>query len=131
MYVSLMDYSFIYCIGYTELATSDFHIIIHIYCRFRTVYFNVSSCAYNFYVTVIVGINFKHVLNSEFKSLRALKVAKIFSYLVIYIEHDLCLLSYQLNINSIVCSVCRAITSRLISISLSPIFNIYMYLNFW
>ena len=45
MYVPMI-YSFIYCIEYTEMATSNFHIIIHIHCRFLTLYFNIATCNY-------------------------------------------------------------------------------------
>ena len=79
---------------------------------------------------VIVGINFKHSPNSEPKPLRAINiVAGNFRYLLVYIDHHLCQLSYKLNISSIVCSVCTAITLRVINIPLFPIFNIYI--NFW
>ena len=47
MYVP-MDYSFIYCIEYTEMATINFYIIIHIHCRFLIQYFNVATCTYIF-----------------------------------------------------------------------------------
>ena len=73
--------------------------------------------------------NFKHSLNSESKPLGAIIVAGNFRYLLVYNDHHLCRLSYKLNISSIVCSVCTAITLRVIIIPLFPIFNIYM--NFW
>ena len=74
--------------------------------------------------------NFKHSLNSESKPLGAIIiVAGNFRYLLDYIDHHLCRLSYKLNISSIVCSVCTAITLRVIIIPLFSIFNILM--NFW
>ena len=83
-----------------------------------------------FFARVIVGINFKHSPNSEPKPLGAINiVAGNFRYLLVYIDHHHCRLSYKLNISSIVCSVCTAITLRVIIIPLCPIFNIYI--NFW
>ena len=83
-----------------------------------------------FFARVIVGINIKHSPNSEPKPLGAIIiVAGNFKYLLVYIDHHLCQLSYKLNISSIVCSVCTSITLRVIIIPLFPIFNIYI--NFW
>ena len=83
-----------------------------------------------FFARVIVSINFKYSPNSEPKPLGAIIiVAGNFRYVLVYIDHHLCRLSYKLNISSIICSVCTAITLRVIIIALFPIFNIYI--NFW
>ena len=92
-------------------------------------YFIVATCTYIYFARVIVGINFKHSLNSESKLLGAIIVAGNFRYLLVYIDHHLCRLSYKLNISSIACSVSTSITLRVIIIPLFPIFNTYM--NFW
>ena len=49
-----------------------------------------------FLATVIVGINFKHSLNSESKPPEAIIVDGNFRYLLVYIDHHLCRLSYKL-----------------------------------
>ena len=95
-------------------------------------FFKNTHCVINiiFFARVIVGINFKHSPNSEPNPLGAIIiVAGNFRYLLVYIDHHLCRLSYKLNISSIVCSVCTAITLPVIFIPLFPIFNIYI--NFW
>ena len=95
-------------------------------------YVKNTHCVINiiFFARVIVGINFKHSPNSKSKPLGAIIiVAGNFRYLLVYIDHHLCRLSYKLNISSIVCSVCTALTLRVIITSLFLIFNIYI--NFW
>ena len=90
----------------------------------------VNVITITFFAKVIVGINFKHSPNSEPKPLGAIIiVAGNFKYLLGHIDHHLCRRSYKLNISSIVCSVCTAITLHEIIIPLFPIFNIYI--NFW
>ena len=48
-----------------------------------------------FFARVIVGINFKHSPNSEHKPRGAIIVAGNFRYLLLYIDHDLCRLSFK------------------------------------
>ena len=64
-------------------------------------YFKNTHCVINiiFFARVIVSINFKHSPNSEPKPLGAIIiVAGNFRYLLVYIDHHLCRLSYKLNI---------------------------------